>query len=447
LPTNSVTARYLAELEHPVLPFPETHSARIRFAGRYLSRPAFLEAREFSELERDLSLIWSALSTLPHRLYGGDLKAFAQAVGLTGAEAECVARGAGTSPQPLTHMGRPDIYRDATGFRLLEWNLGSTVGGVESVDLCHALGVIPEVAGFLAREGLTYRETYQAFADTLRYETGYPVGRNPVVALVESPRTFREAEEMMLDKAARLARYGLSTMIGHLGELVRDQRRLCLRGTPVDVVYRTSTLEELLVHLEDGLLEPLLSAAEAGEVRIFTSMDSEVYGSKAAIALLSDPAGQVGLSPDGRAACDRLLPWTRRVRAGETRLDDGTPADLFPYMLEHQGDLVLKPSLSFGGHGVVVGAAPDVTRAVWRDAVAQAAQGAYVVQWLVRPLPELFRSADSGHLAPWTVLYGPIMMRAGYAGMITRAVPADAGAGIVNVAGGAFVGCGFHAEP
>ncbi len=444
--TDSITARYLAKLDHPLFPLPESYSAKIRFAGQYLSRPVFLEAQEFSRLEHDLSLVRGALSTLPQRLYDGDLMAFARAVGMTESQAACVTRGGDPSPRALTHMARADLYKDATGFRLLEWNLGSTVGGVECVDVCRALLAVPEIAAFLAQEGLVYADTREAVLETLLSETGYPAGTNPVVAAVETPGGFPDAKVMMDDKAAHWADRGLPTAVGHLGELARSNGRLCLRGEPIDVVYRMFTFEDVLSHVSDGLLEPLISAAECGEVVIFTPLDAELYGSKGALALLSDPHGQIGLTPEERDACARLVPWTRRVHAGETSVEDGTRVDLPAYVLDHQDDLVLKPSLSYGGSGVIVGADPGITPAMWRNGLAQAVNGSYVVQRLVRPVPELFPSATAGRMTAWTVAWGAFMMRQGYAGMVTRAVPADAGAGIVNFTKGALVGCGFHAQ-
>jgi len=65
-------------------------------------------------------------------------------------------------------------------------------------------------------------------------------------------------------------------------------------------------------------------------------------------------------------------------------------------VLEHQDDLVLKPSLSYGGNGVVAGAAPGITPAMWRSRLAQAVNGSYIVQRLVRPVPELFPLRNSG---------------------------------------------------
>jgi hypothetical protein len=405
----------------------------------------FLEARELGGLERDLSLVRSALGALPDRRYDGDLAAFARAVGMSGVQAGLIMRSEGPSRRALTCMARADLYRDAAGFRLLEWNLGSPVGGIECVDMCRALVGIPELAAFLAQEGLAYADTVEAMLATVRAETGYPAGTDPVVALVDAPRGFPDVKAALGHKAARWADRGLPTVVGHLGELARAGGRLCLRGQPVDVVFRTFTMEDALRHAGDGLLEPLLSAAERGEVVMFTPLSAELFGSKGALALLSEPAGQAGLSLAEREACGRLLPWTRRLRGGEAVLEDGGRVDLLAYVLEHQGDLVLKPSLSYGGNGVVVGADPDVTPAVWRDRVAEAVAGSFVVQRLVRPVPELFPTATAGRPAAWTVAWGVFTMRQGYAGTYVRAVPADAGESVVTFKKRALVGCGFHA--
>jgi hypothetical protein len=192
-------------------------------------------------------------------------------------------------------------------------------------------------------------------------------------------------------------------------------------------------------------MEPLLSATERGEVVMFPPLDADLYGSKGALALLSEPANQIGLTPEERDACTRLLPWTRPVRAGKTTVEDGRRVDLLAYTLENQEDLVLKPSLSYGGTGVVVGADPDITPQRWRNLLTQAVNDAYVVQRRVRPLPDLFPSTTPGNPAPWTVVWGVFTMWQGFAGVCTRAVPADAQRSTVNFEkGGAYAGCGFH---
>ncbi|MET9385474.1 hypothetical protein ABZY09_31475 [Streptomyces sp. NPDC002928] len=441
---DSITARYLETFDRPVLPLPESPFARIRYAGQYLSRPVFLEAEELSSLERDLSLVHSALCSLPRRLYGGSLEDFARAVGMTEPQIACVLRGGGSRAGAVTAIARADLYKDATGFRLLEWNFGSTIGGAENVDMCRALLGVPEMASFLAKEGMGHANSDEAMSTVLRSETGYPAGTRPVVALVDTPGIFPRSEAILNALAARWPDRGLSTRTGHLGELTRSDGRLELRGEPVDVVFRVFTIEDALAHLDDGLLEPLLSAVEDGEVAMFTPLDAELYGSKGALALLSDPAGQTGLTAEERDACARLLPWTRRVQPGEAVLRDGSRGNLLAHIRENQRELVLKPCFSYGGNGVTVGADPAVTPAMWQETLDQAADGSYVVQELIRAEPELFPSAAPGGLSAWRLVWGVFTTRGGYAGTVVRGVPAEAESAVVNAAQGAFFGCCFH---
>ncbi|MFP5023496.1 hypothetical protein [Pseudonocardia phyllosphaerae] len=445
---DSVTASYLAQFDRPILPLPQTDAERIVFDGSYLSRPMFLRAADRERLERDLAAIRSALGTLPDRVFGGDFRAFARAVGMTEDQIALTVRGDHGSAPRLTTFARADLYRDGSGFRLLELNLGSTVGGIDCVDMCRALLGIPDVADFVAREGLAFGETFEAVLSTLRAEAGVPrAGAGPVMALVETPSDFGDVEDLMRIRAARWNNRGVPTVVGHLGELDRAGGRLLLRGEPVDVVYRMFTFEDVLPHAGDGLLEPLLDAEAAGEVAVFTPLSSEIYGSKGALALLSEPSGRHGLTDAERDACVRLLPWTRLVRPGDTELDDGTVVDLVDHVLEHQHDLILKPTMSYGGQGVLLGADPDVTGTVWREAVLDAAgNDAHVVQRLVRPAPEMFPSEVRGGLEEWTILWGVFMTGDGYAGAITRGFPAEDRVRAVNRVSGALCGCTFH-EP
>lgn len=180
---------------------------------------------------------------------------------------------------------------------------------------------------------------------------------------------------------------------------------------------------------------------------MFTPLESEIYGSKGALALLSEPSGHIGLTAAERDACARLLPWTRIVQPGSTVLEDGSTVDLISYVLENQHDLVLKPSISYGGDGVILGSGSGVTTEMWRQHVIKAAEGrSSVVQRLIRPVHELFPSRVHRGLDAWTVAWGVFTTRHGYAGTFTRGLPVDANIQVVNRSSGASFGCAFH-EP
>jgi hypothetical protein len=186
------------------------------------------------------------------------------------------------------------------------------------------------------------------------------------------------------------------------------------------------------------LIDPVLRAAERGEVKIFTPMDSQLYGSKGALALLSDEENRHLCTPAELASLDRLLPWTRMVRPGQVTVD-GERGDLLEYALENQRNLVLKPTAKHGGLGVVAGWLTDQQE--WDRQVRAAMNEAFVLQRRVRPVPEMF-PADGG-VEPYVLTWGAFLCGTGYGGMWVRGTT-DPDTGGVNMATGASATCCVH---
>ncbi|MFF1508720.1 hypothetical protein [Streptomyces sp. NPDC058326] len=92
-----------------------------------LPRPWFVRASETAAFARDLEGLFDLLVSLPLRLFGGDRERYAAALGIGPAFAALLRRGGSGVP---ARMGRADTYHDGTSFRLLEFNLGSEVGGL-----------------------------------------------------------------------------------------------------------------------------------------------------------------------------------------------------------------------------------------------------------------------------------------------------------------------------
>jgi hypothetical protein len=164
-------------------------------------------------------------------------------------------------------------------------------------------------------------------------------------------------------------------------------------------------------------------------------MDSEMFASKGAMAILSDEKNRSVFSAEELACLDRILPWTRMVRPGPVTLEDGSQVDLLDYVLSHQDDLVLKPTWLHGGSGVVLGWLKDVTPESWEKQVRAALDGPFVIQRRIRPVPELFQAED-GDVTPWIVAWGVFMMLGRYAGAFVRAATVESNVEVINVAGG-----------
>lgn len=439
---HALTEKYQERIGRVLKPVHDSELARAYYGGAYASRPVFLTAAEIHQLYGDLEVLRGALFGLPRLLFGGDLAAFARANGMDEVQARAITRASAGVPNALSSMGRADLYADESGFRLMEFNMGGTVG-FDSGDLCRALLEDPEFSQFAAEEGLQYVDTLTEQVRTLRHETGLAPDARPVIAHVEWPTYFEMNGPYMRALCERWSAYGLDARPCHVGQLERRDGRLWLDDRPIDVIYRQFLMENLLEDGADALMEPVLGALESGEVRMFTSLESELYGSKTALAMLSNRAHRHLFSAEELAVIDRLLPWTSSVTSGRVILPDGTEGSLLDHAITHQRELVLKPTLLHGGQGVVPGWSPEVTPEEWHKLLLDALDGPYVLQRRIHPVPEPFPEPDGGS-RPWVVSWGVVMMASGYGGIFTRCAPADGGMTVLNLYRGALIGSGFH---
>jgi hypothetical protein len=440
---NTLTSRYLAAADtsgHRATRLVEVAHRLIDLAatsydGDCLTRPVFLEHAEFSVLCDDLLALHAALASLPARLFGGDLAAFARAVGMTGAQVTAILRTGGRAP---TRLGRADLFRDETAFRVMELNLGSALGGLDNALLNRAFLTDPVVAGFVTAHGLSYVDTMDVLVDTLRSECGIPAGARPLIAVADWPESFPVLERQLRASAAQLARYGLEAVPCHLGQLRAAGGQVWLDGRPVDVIYRVFLIKDLLRPEAGELADPVLRAAERGEVTFFAPMDAELYGSKGALALLSDEANRHLFSAAELASLDRILPWTRMLRPGPVTVG-GRPADMAEYALAEREHLVLKPTALHSGAGVIQGwlTSPDD----WQRQLRGAMGGPFVLQRRIRPLAEPF--PGEGGLQPWVLWWGAFLGTPGYGGAIVRG-STDPDAGIKSMPHGSTGTCCFH---
>ncbi len=442
---HAVTERYLARLGRMRGPVSDTELSLAYTGGKYASRPVFFPAAAIHRLCRDLEVLRGALFRLPELLFGGDLAAFAAANGMDKVQTRAIERASAGVPDVRTSMGRADLYVDQSGFRVLEFNLGSTIG-YDSGDIGRGFLEDPEFSRFAAEEGLQHIDTLTEQVRTFRQEMGLAPDDRPFIAHVEWPKYYEKCVPYMDALCKRWQGHGLDVRPCHIGQLERRDGRLWLEDRPVDIVYRQFMMEDLVDDNAAELLEPLLGAVESGEVRMFTSLESELYGSKASLAMLSNRAHRDLFSETELDVIDRLLPWTCSLTAKPGILPDGTEGSLLDYAVANQAELVLKPTLLHGGHGVVPGWSSKVTPETWREMLVDALDGPYVLQSRIHPVPELFGEPDGG-FQPWIVAWGVVTMASGYAGVMTRCARVGSGVEVLNFGSGVLVGSGFPVGP
>jgi hypothetical protein len=443
---NDLTQQYLdawaAQGELTVQGLHETISPRLSrtiFQGNTLSRPGFLDRDEVAEVAADMEMLYRLVTSLPDKLFGGDLGAFAASTGITPAQVQAVLRGGGSAP---SRMARADLYRDETGLRVMELNMSSALGGIDSATVNRAMLELPFIAEFVEQHKLGYTDTMREIVETLRIECNVPEGTRPAVALCDWPASYVTLEEQLQANVAVFGALGVDALPCHIGQLRLEDDSIWLGHRQIDVLFRLFLMEDLLDPAGPELIEPVLRAAERGNVAVFSPMGSELYSSKGALALLSDEANRHLFDEQELATLDRCLPWTRMVRPGPVTVPAGRVL-LEDYALAERDELILKPTLLHGGSGVIPGWQTEPGE--WKGLITDAMDKEFVLQRRIHPFTEPFPKADGPGFDDWVLLWGVFLGARGYAGTFLRGAPMG-DTGVLNMATGAVGSCCFH-EP
>ncbi|MEV4754700.1 hypothetical protein AB0J86_06250 [Micromonospora sp. NPDC049559] len=383
-------------------------------AGRRpLDRPWFVCRTEIEEFAADATALLELVISLPDRLFDGDLDRYCGALGIPERRAALLRRGARGRP---TLLGRADAYHDGDAYRLLEFNLGSELGGMDLGAANRALLELPEFRAFAEENQLDYVDTASRLAAMLR-DAGRPVtsGADPTVALIEDRGDLARYANWHVPLQRSLRRYGLDLLLGEIGEIRVRAGKVTLHGKPIDVILRNFSVNAILADPQGPeLAEPVLRAHEDGKTVLFTTFESGLYSNKGALALLSESRARGLLSTSEETLADRLLPWTRSLAGG-------ADADLLDHCRRHRTELVLKPRVGYGGRNVVAGW--ETPEAAWAEALRTATEQGHVVQRRVRPRPEPVVDADTGAVERWAAVLGVFVTEYGYGGAFGRALP------------------------
>ncbi|MER7847746.1 hypothetical protein ABTZ03_27820 [Kitasatospora sp. NPDC096077] len=446
----TLTERYLAELSESTATATELlgraqHDALlgIDFENRFLARPLFLGHQEHEQLMADLDTLHAALFSLPDRLFDGDLGAFARAVGMTETQIEVILRSQGAA---AVRLARTDLCVDDSGFKVVEVNMTSSLGGLGNGVMARALLEHPLLADFAARHGLGFADTAAELLHTMYAATGFDPRSRPVIAVADWPSSYLTGWAAFLEEFCALLRtLGADAHPCHIGQLDYRDGRVWLGDRAVDIIHRIFLAEDLLESPEaPALMDQVVRAAAADQVKLFVPLDAELYASKTTLAMLSDENNRHLFSAEELAAFDRVLPWTRTVRPGTVTLENGHRVELLEYARADRHDLVLKPTVLHGGSGVILGG--DVTEESWAAHLDAALDKPYVVQRRIRPVTELFPD-ENGQLEPWLTAWGVFTMARGFAGIMARGTRLDANVGVVNITNGAHAGTGLYELP
>lgn len=366
---------------------------RDAYGHRLVNRPFFLDERTAHDVAADVLDFFELLFSLPGKLFGGSFTRFAEALGIPPAEAALMG-----SERPPMH-GRADIYRVGDGFRLLEVNAGSQLGGPDLGELARVIHADPGFQPFVREHDLGYFNPVEKLLDA--------IGRDRTIAFLEEGGMLARFAKGFASFRETCARLGVDVLLGELHELTTRDGYLHLHGTKLDVAVRYFNAAQAVGHAE--------TLAKGHKTELYTPLSSYYYGSKSTIALLSEH--REALDDDEKALVDRLVPWTRSLR--------DVPRDL---LRERREELIVKAAGGFAGAGVHPGWL--MTDREWVRVLDDVGQEPYVVQERVRPTLDVVPGDDRPYVTTW----GWFVTDQGFAGMSIRSMPSADGA-VVSYAG------------
>ena len=406
-----------------------------------IARPGLLGAEAVASLERDLATLLDLMVALPDRLFDGSTAAMCDRVGIDGPARQAVLD---TAWKSSVLLARSDVVWSDSGPRAIEFNIHSSLGGMDIAPLNETFLELPVYGDFLRAEALTYRDPLDSIlAEVLRAADAHGISGSPTIALVDWPTTYPVYAPVLERVCALMRARGLHAVHAHLGALERRHGYLWTAGVKIDIVYRIFMLEDIPEQPE--LIRPLIETHRAGQVLLAMDFGAELVGNKASLALLSEPTDPDFVTADERACLDRILPQTRLLQGTQTTWD-GEVRDVSELAVTLQEELVLKPAIGHGTLGVTAGW--SVSAEQWRRALLEArGGGSFVLQQRVVAQAERVPMLEDGQwqLRDYAVNWGVFIHQRHYAGAMLRALPSSR-SGVISLGAGGAVGCCFHQD-
>lgn len=329
---------------------------------------------------------------------------------------------------------RPDVLVCGGVPKFVECNIDSALGGAFDSD-----GIARRFLAAYREHGVTESvrlRTPESAVDTrfaaMREQLDLPDGATSVVLFhmgsdypdTQDGHTLIKLLEPVRDRGREM---GLDVVVYPLEWLTLDaEGRLCAGEVVLDSVLRMFVPQEVP---HGAGYDALVTALRTGTVRMFTSSATWLLGNKAIFAWLWQDVDR--LSTVDAEVVRRHLP--------RTDLLDAAGVDR---AVARRRDLVLKPTWTYGGVGVVVGREAGERR--WREALGAAVEaGGHLVQEYVLAdrLAMAFVEMETGEVREDAVPYcvAPYLFGRRPAGAYLRfAVPDSAAGSVVNLGQGAL---------
>jgi hypothetical protein len=386
-------------------------------------RPNILTSAQMQIVRRSVLLLANCIERLA-RLYG-QVAEVQRLVQFRPRERHLILRPRANARQVV--IARLDAFLDGNSLRYNEFNTDSPAG-----------------AGYTGMQRVIFDET----ALMKQFVKLYPLeGEAPQEALVDAllgafaESGIQEEPRVLIsdwDDVGTLGEFGIIVrLLAKRGvrAVIADPRTVDFDGQylragdfKANLVYRRVILRELAEKWDE--CKELIEAESSPTVCFANPFRSKVAGSKACLAVLTDPRFARFFTEEELAAVRAHVPWTRVVTEQEVSFR-GQQMPAFDLGARFKNELVLKPTNEYAGRGVHIGA--ELDQGTWEKALGDAEPYAWVLQErIMAPERDFPLVTDKLEFLSRKVNLNPFALGGKYGGSLTRISEAS----IINVSRG-----------
>ena len=381
--------------------------------------------REFIDsLTSDSFQLRKLVDSIPQRLFDGSFRRFLEFLKFSSTDANFLCSLLSARTVKLAcHFCRPDFILTVEGPKAVEVNVAVALGGIGFCDgylrnlvKSRYFNSVTE-KGFRPQSSGHGRSWCKGLLDVCNVAN---TTCNPVIFEALADPDDKNPNQPDIQTMAQES--GIDLLSGYIGDVKIGYNAVYYKGRRLSAVISMFTWAECRKFVPDELIVALTRLDEARMIDFISPPLDAPFGSKSNLELLTDPANASYFSLSELKLINRLIPETFRVR-------ESTQARC----IEERDTLVLKPSLGYGGSGIIFGNQVSFSSWVQEISKAVASSEPYVCQ---RETPDLWKYSPS--LKPISVEYavclGPIIAGEHYVGTLIRQSPITGSTPIINAA-------------
>lgn len=340
-------------------------------------------------------------------------------------------------------MARTDFVFNAKGFRCLEINMSSLLGGWHIPFYEKALRQTSLLIHFQRESGIelvSVNPIQTLFTHMVEDSLERGQGRDGRLNIaVVTPGMEDEDTRFFFKKL--YARVLEEMDLGLVGEVEVRTFEDGFHEKKGQLFCGEQCIHAILVYTSHEPPRVVMRLMRTGKISVYNNPVTDLLGNKRNLALLSQHQDSAVFNEEERALIRNHIPWSRELVEGRTEFE-GERIRFPDYLLSQRERFVIKKGESLGGADVYIG--KFLGRSFWESRLKDAlGSGDWMVQEYEESLPYLYQRGQYGCCVQ-DVIWGMFKLGKRYGGGFLRMMPKDEGDGVINAARGAEEGLIFE---